>query len=345
MPHSAADLCHRFADLVIESRNVDCEFERIDSPESFDATSLIFVSERASLPDRSIGIPAVLVTDATIAEDVSPQDCVVVTKNVRLAQALIKQYYQDYDASDPEWDAIHPTAVIHPSAKLSETVRVGANSVIGANVTIGNETIIRANCVVESGAQVGANCILNNLVNIGIGCLLGDRVIVRSGAIIGGEGFGFAQDDQRHYQRVPHTGNVVLEDDVQIGANCTIDRATYGTTLIKRGVKIDALCHIAHNCVVGEDALFVAQSGVAGSCNIGERVICSGQTGMLDHRTVAADAVLVHRCGVTEDIPSAGLWAGTPPKPFKEYVANLNAARRLEKKIARLQAQIDELKS
>lgn len=343
MSHSVVELCQRFTDLVIDSRNNQCEFETVDSTESFTSDSLIFVSDQSGLPDTHQTAPAVIVTDGELAQKIQGDQCVVIVNNVRLAQALIKQAYQDIDVSDPEWDSIHASSVIHSSAKLGENVRIGANTVIGAGVVIGDRTQVRANCVIEREVMIGADCIINNLVNIGLQCQLGDRVIVRAGATIGGEGFGFAQDEARHYHRVPHTGNVVIGDDVQIGANCNIDRATYGSTLIKRGVKIDALCHIAHNCTVGEDVLIVAQSGLAGSCDIGDRVICSGQTGMLDHRTVAADAVLVHRCGVTEDIPSAGVWAGTPPKPFKEYVANLNAAKRLERKLAKLQEKVDSL--
>lgn len=346
MNHSVRELCEKFDPLVVEVCGPDDYFSRIDNCSDFSDDSLIFVGEASQLEFLQGTGPAVVVTSQALAPEIPDFNrCVIVVTDVRLAQALIKQHYADYDASDREWEAVHSSAVVHPSVRLDAGVRVGPNSVIGADVSIGARTQIRANCVIERGVKIGADCIVNNLVNIGQGCVLGDRVIVRPGAIIGNEGFGFAQDDNKHYQRVPHTGIVVIEDDVQVGSNCNIDRATYGQTVIKRGVKIDALCHIAHNCIVDEDALFVAQSGVAGSCRIGKRVICSGQTGMLDHKTVADDAILVHRCGVTEDIPSAGMWAGTPPKPFKEYVSNLTAGKRLEKKIAKLEAEIDAIKS
>ena len=333
-------MCDRFAELVIGKPSLDAEFTQIDSPADFQAQSLVFVSEPAQMFSLDGELPAALVTTEKIAAGLNGSDlCVVAVKDVRLAQALIKQHYADYDASDPEWDALHPSAVIHPSARLGDNVRIGANTVIGKNVQIGTNTQVRANCVIESNAQIGENCIINNLVNIGIGCILHNRIILRPGVIIGNEGFGFGQDDQRHYHRTPHTGIVEIHDDVQIGANCNIDRATYGKTVIARGVKIDALCHVAHNCLVDEDALFVAQTGIAGSCHIGKRVIISGQTGVIDHRTVADDAVLVHRCGVTHDIPTAGMWAGTPAKPIKEYVRDLN----LSKKVAKLEKKIELL--
>lgn len=332
MSHSAKQLCEQFNHLIENSRNTDTSFSSIDASNEYGAESLIFVENQANLFDADATRPAVVVTTAAIAEQLAGENlCVLTVADVRMAQALIKQAYFDYDPSDSEWDAIHPSAVVHPSVKLGDNVRVGANSVIGRDAIIGNNVQIRANCVIEHSVEIGDDCIINNLVNIGYGCRLGKRVILRSGVIIGNEGFGFAQDKERHYHRVPHTGIVEIHDDVQLGANCNVDRATYGKTTIARGVKIDALCHIAHNCYIDEHSLFVAQSGIAGSCHIGKRVICSGQTGMLDHRSVADDAILLLRCGITEDIPTGGKWAGTPAKPFREYVREITVGKRLQK--------------
>jgi len=341
MTYLASDLCEKFAHIITTSRNLDAEFSRIDSTDDYQSESLIFVSESSSLALQEHGMPAVLVTCEEIAVQINEESlCVIVVQDVRVAQAVIKQHYFDYDATDSEWEPIHPSAVIHASATLGERVRVGANSVIGADVVIGNDTIIRANCVIEHDVEIGQSCTINNMVNIGYGCRLGNRVILQPAVIIGSEGFGFAQDSERRYHRVPHTGIVEIKDDVQIGSHGNIDRATYGKTIINRGVKIDALCHIAHNVVIGEDVLLIAQSGVAGSSNIGDRVIASGHTAITDHTTIADDAVLVHRCGVTEDITMAGMWAGTPARPFKEYVKSINTAKRLEKlsaKVAKLE--------
>jgi len=340
MTHSVHQLCDQFADLVISKPSFDAEFASIDSPAKMQPESLVFVSELSQMFSSEEQQPAVVVTTEKIAAEISNRNiCVVSVSNVRLAQALIKQHYSDYDASDSEWDTVHASAVIHPSATFGKNVRIGANTVIGKNVQIGDNTMIRANCVIEHDAKIGDNCIINNLVNIGMGCKLHNRIILRPGVVIGSEGFGFAQDEKRRYHRIPHSGIVELHDDVQVGVNSNIDRATYGKTVISRGVKIDAQCHVAHNCFVDEDALIIAQTGISGSCHIGKRVICSGQTGIIDHRTVADDAILVHRCGVTEDIPTAGMWAGTPPKPFKEYVRNLNLA----KKVAKLEKKIEQL--
>jgi len=176
---------------------------------------------------------------------------------------------------------------------------------------------------------------------------LGARVTVQAGAVIGSEGFGFAPDQEKRYHRIPHTGYVVLEDDVHVGANSCIDRGTYGATRIARGVKIDNMVHIAHNVEVGEDSLLTAQTVIAGSSKLGKRVIASGQTGILDHKTIADDTVLVQRCGVADDITTSGMWAGTPARPFREYVRGLGLSKKLaklEQKLKELQQRIDQEK-
>jgi len=348
MSHSSEELCRNFPDIIVASRNA-ASFSRLDSVESYQNDSLVFVDEQCHLDKFDSQLPAVVVTSEVLSSEIADSAlCVIEVKNVRLAQALIKQHYADYDTRDAEWGAIHPNAVIHETVKLGKDVRVGPNSVIGRDVVIGDGTHIRANCVIEHEAQIGQHCVINNLVNIGYGTIIHNRVILRPGVIVGNEGFGFAQDEQRRYHRVPHTGIVEIHDDAQIGSNSNIDRGTYGKTTIARGVKIDSLCHVAHNVLVDEGALFVSQTGVAGSSHVGKRSVLSGQTGVLDHRFIADDAILVHRCGVTEDIPTAGMWAGTPPKPFKEYVRNLNLGKKVEKlnqKLNELSRKLDDLTS
>lgn len=338
------------SELIVQCSDKTRTFTQISSIQEYDTNSLVFIStiEQAALLTKEP--PAVVITSSTVLQAITnqlKQSGVVIVNNVRLAQAIIKSHFDDYDARDSEWPDIHPSAVIHPSATLGRGVRIGPNVVIGENVVIGNNSLIRSNSVIERNSVIGNDCIIHSLVNINQACYIGNRVILRPGVIIGNEGFGFAQDSDGHYHRIPHTGTVEINDDVQIGSNSNIDRGTYGKTIIQRGVKIDSLCHIAHNVNVGEDTLFVSQCGVAGSTTIGKKVILSGQTGVLDHLSIADDTVLVHRCGVTESIKSSGLWAGTPPKPFKEYVRNLNPAekikrleRKLNEKIAALEQKI-----
>lgn len=340
MHHQVQQLCDRFSDLIIGSRNIECEFSSIDCSNDFNQQSLVFVSDQSQL-HISTNTPAVIVTCSEVAELIADDGlCVIEVADVRLAQAMIKQHYADYDSGDAEWDALHSSAVIHSSAKLGNNVRIGPNVVIGENVVVGDNSIIRANSVIEHDAIIGQNTIINSLVNIGYGCVLGNDVIISPGVVIGSEGFGFAHDKQGNHHRIPHTGIVEIQDNVQAGSNCNIDRATYGKTIIRNGVKLDAMCHIAHNVEIDEGALLLAQTGIAGSSKIGKRAVLSGQTAVSDHVTIGNDVVMVHRCGAIEDITKPGVWAGTPARPFKEYVRNLG----LIKKINKLSQEIRQLK-
>ena len=187
-----------------------------------------------------------------------------------------------------------------------------------------------ANSVVEYGTSIGNYTVIHPGVIIGYKSVIGDRVIIKSNSVIGSEGFGFAQDANKKSHRIPQTGIVVIEDDVVIGAGNCIDRAAYDTTKIGRGTKFDNLCHVAHNVQIGEDCLLTAGFVVAGSTKIGNRVIASGQTGILDHLNITDDCVFVHRAGVTENIEQPGIYAGLPVLPLKTYLKNTAIFRKLD---------------
>jgi len=317
--------------------------------ENFAENDIVVCAEKNHLEQISAAShkPAAIIIHAELTKNIPdniPNDVVLIeTNNPRLAQALIKQRLNDYDANDAEWQTPHPTAVISNSASIGKNCRIGPNVVIGENVTIGDNTIIRNNSVIEHDSHIGSNCIIHSLVNIGYATQIGDRVIIRPGAIIGNEGFGLATDENQQHHRLPHTGDVQIADDVQIGANCNIDRGTYGSTVLKRGCKIDALCHIAHNVVLGEDCIITANCIIAGSTVIGDRVIMSGQTGVLDHINIADDVVLVHRAGVISDIDKKGMYGGMPALPFKQHMQRNNLEKSMQKKIAKLEQRLDEL--
>ncbi len=338
MTTSSKQLVSEFQDIVLSSYGEHQNFERTACPKECSIGDLVFVFDSSSIPQQA----SVIVTSDEVAQMIkdSSNAFIVVVKDVRLAQSKIKQRFDDYKVADAEWQAIHPSAVVHESSELAAGCRIGPNAVIGANCVFAENVVIRAGAIIEHGVTIGANSVINANANIGYGSNLGERVMVQAGAAIGTEGFGFAPDQENHYHRIPHTGYVQLGNDVHIGANSCIDRGTYGATCIADGVKIDNLVHIAHNVDVGEDTLLTAQTVIAGSSKIGKRVIASGQTGVLDHKTVADGAILVQRCGVSEDIPSGGMWAGSPAKPFKEWVRGMG----LQKKVAKLEAQIKELR-
>lgn len=276
--------------------------------------------------------PSAVVTNEKLAgllKDL-PNTTLVVSSNAKLVQALVRQAYGDRDFRDNGWSKIHDSAVIHDSASIGNNVSVGPNAVVSKNVCIGENSTIMANAVVEENATIGTDTIIHSNATISYSCEVGDRCIVMSGAVIGCEGFGFAQDQQQKSHRVPQLGNVILGNDVVVGANCTIDRATFNSTKIKDGCKLDNQVHIAHNTTVGEDGLIAAQCGIAGSTVIGKRVRCSGQTGIIDHLEITDDCVFVQRAAALSDIKESGVYAGNPLLPMRQWFKNAAILKQLE---------------
>ncbi len=257
------------------------------------------------------------------------QASILVSANAKLAQALIRQEYVDRNIRDNGWPRIHDTAVIHDSVSIPGNVTIGPGAVISKNASIGENCIIMANAVIEENVKIGDDTIIHPNTTISYDCVIGDRCIIKSGAVIGMEGFGFAQDQQQKSYRVPQLGNVVIGNDVVIGANCTIDRATFHSTWIDDGCKFDTHVHVAHNVQVGEDGLFVSQCGIAGSTVLGKRVRCSGQTGILDHLNICDDVTFVQRAGVISDVDKPGIYAGHPVQPLSKWFKNIAVFKRL----------------
>lgn len=255
--------------------------------------------------------------------------------DVRVALAYIRQHhddnnpYQSKSSSQSEWPRIHPSAVIHEDVTVPASAVIGPGVIIGSQVILAGHVVILANAVIEQKVRIGERSIIHPCCVIGWGCEIGADVNIKPGAILGAEGHGFARDREGHFHRIPQRGKVVIEDNVVIGANCTIDRATYHETRVHRGCIIDAQCHLAHNVVLDEDCALVAQTGIAGSSRFGKRVLASGQTGVLDHVSIPDDTVLVHRAGVINSIKQSGMYATTPPQPFARYLKNIAVFQRL----------------
>ncbi len=209
---------------------------------------------------------------------------------------------------------IHATAVVAGSARVHATAFVGACAVIEPTARVGARSMVGALCFVGVGAVLGDDVVLHPRVVVMEGVAIGDRVVVHAGAVLGADGFGYAFDGAAH-RKIPQVGGLRIEDDVEIGANSTIDRATLGETRIRRGSKIDNLVQVGHNCDVGEDVILVSQVGVSGSCTIGNRAVLAGQVGLADHVAVGAGAVLLAKSGVPNDVPAGEIWAGIPSRP------------------------------
>lgn len=223
---------------------------------------------------------------------------------------------------------IHPTAVVAPDARVDPNASVGALTVLGPGAEVGAGTILDAQVSVGAGVRVGRDCRIFPQVVLRDGVCLGDRVIVHSGSVIGADGFGFARDGHR-YVKIPQIGRVVIEDDVEIGANVTIDRATLGETRIGRGTKIDNLVQIGHNVRVGSDTVIVAQVGISGSSRIGSRVTLAGQVGIVDHVEIGDEVIVGAQAGVTKDIPPGSVVLGSPAIPHGEFKRQVAAVARL----------------
>lgn len=338
----ASEIHQRFKEqgLIFDHIGPDNAISRFAPIDDCAPGDLVFVDNAKYLGLLRERKPAAVITDRAIAAELEgdAELAILLAHNVRLATALVKQAYDDRDFYRTEWPRIHPSAVIHPSVKIPDDAVVGPGVVVGAGVELGAGVVLMANAVVEAGARIGAGSVLHPGCVLSHGCELGERVMLKAGCVIGSEGFGFAQDEKRRNYRIPHTGKVIIEDRVVIGANTTIDRGTYGATLIRAGVVIDALCHIGHNVEIGEDSIICAHTGISGSSKFGQRVIASGQTGVLDHVSVASDSVLLHRAGINNSLKEPGMYAGGPAQPLKQYLKNMAVMPRLAEMWARLRA-------
>ena len=224
------------------------------------------------------------------------------------------------DSFKPKKQGISAKSDIHETAKLGENVYVGAFVVIGANVVIGNNVKIYANTVIDDNVVVGDDSVIYAGVNIYEGCRIGKRCVLHAGVVVGSDGFGHAPDAEGRYHKIPQIGNVVIEDDVELGANTTVDRATMGSTIIRRGVKIDNLVQVAHNVEIGEDTVIAAQSGIAGSTKIGKHCMFGGQVGVAGHITIADGSIFGGKSGVTSTIKEPNkVWQGYPVMPIMGF--------------------------
>ena len=338
-----------FPDVISECLGEDKEITGFAATDNFQPGDLIFCDDKTLIGDINDGNPTAVVTTSDLAEKITNNRIgILVSEDVKLAHAFIRQRYDDIDLHQSEWPRIHPSAVVHDTTLIPESVTIGPGVVIGRNVQLGERIVIEANSVIEEGVVIGEDSVIHARVFIGRNCRIGNRVRLKPGCVIGADGFGFARDQDKHFHRIPQKGIVVIEDDVVVSSNSTIDRATYSETRIARGTKIDALCHVAHNVFLDEDCVLVAQTGIAGSSRFGKRVLASGQTGVIDHITVTDDVMLVHRCGIPEDILEPGMYAGGPAQPFQQYRRNISAFKKLSElrqRIRQLEKRIKELSS
>lgn len=251
------------------------------------------------------------------------------------AYSAVAQLLQLYQSLQPRKTGIDPTASIAPSATVGEGCYVGAYAVVGDKAVVGQGSQIHAHAVIGDNVTLGTDCTVYPHVVIYHGCVVGSRVIIHAGAVIGADGFGFAPTADG-YSKIPQIGNVVIKDDVEIGANTCIDRSTMGSTLIDRGVKLDNLVQIAHNVIVGANTVMSAQSGVAGSTKIGQWCMLGGQVGVAGHITVGDKTMLGAQSGVPGSLKGNQSLLGTPPMEPRAFFRSFSLFRRLPELYKRL---------
>ena len=286
---------------------------------------IIYVAEQRYLPALATSHCGACVTSAVFAH-AAPVGCaVIIARDPRSAFAdIAAAFYPDsaHETSGADGVAaearIGPDVTIHPRAVVEAGAEIGAGSVIGANAMIGSGVVIGAGC------RIAANVTLTH-------CLLGERVIIHPGVQIGQDGFGFVSGPRGH-RKIPQLGRVQIGDDVEIGANCTIDRGTADDTVIGAGTKIDNLVQIGHNVYIGKGCIIVAQVGISGSCRIGDGVVIGGQAGFADHVHVADRAQIAAKSGVMRDVGPGEVVMGYPAKPIRQFWRDIAALSRLTRR-------------
>ena len=323
-------------------------FSRISPVHDAGPEDLALLADRRYADDlEGCGGRALLVSDPLSGLPGGPRDRIVVPDAHRAMVTLLTMMH----GAAPLEPGVHAAAVVHPGAEVCSTASVGAGVVIGPGAKVGSGSAVGANCVVGDGVVIGRGCVLFPSVTVYPGSVLGDRVIVHAGTRIGVDGYGYVLVDGEHV-KVPQVGGCVIEDDVEIGANCTIDRGSIGRTRIGAGSKLDNLVHIAHNVIVGPRSLVVAQVGIAGSTRLGEGVVLGGQAGLVGHLKIGAGARIGAQAGVISDIAAGQEVSGYPARDHRAYLramANLmrlpgvlKRMRRIERRLSGEAAEADD---
>ena len=309
----------------------DIEVTAVASPNSATGSDLIFVDDPKRLAVAlSSRAGAVIAGEFAAAESSKP---LLLAAQPRLAFAQAAALLQPPPPAAP---GIHPTAVIDRSATVAPSARLGPHTVVEPGATVGERTSVGAGTYVGAGVRVGDDCDIRSNVTLYAGTTIGNRVLVHAGAVLGSDGFGFVRDRQTgRYTKFPQIGRLEIGDDVEIGANTTIDRGALDVTVIGRGTKLDNLVHVGHNVQIGEDVVIAAQTGISGSAVIESTAVIAGQVGIADHVRIEKGAILGAQCGVpTAKVirgPGVVFW-GTPARPIKDYLKELAVLARMAKK-------------
>ena len=287
-----------------------------------------------------------IVNDSFIPSKALPKTLTLI--KVEDAYACFAKLLEVYSNLSKKQAVIEQPTFVDESAKIAPGVYLGAFTYVGKNVEIGENCSIYPNTYLGDNVKIGKQTTLYSGVSIYDACTIGENCILHAGVVVGSDGFGFAPDEHGVYQKIPQIGNVIIEDNVEIGANSTIDRATMGSTIIRKGVKIDNLCQVAHNVEIGENTAMAAQVGIAGSAKIGKRVMIGGQAGISGHLEIADETKIVAQSGVPSSVKKAITLMGSPSFPIDDFKRSFIGFRKLPQlmnRISELEAKLEALTS
>lgn len=324
---------------IIGNKNLEIEnLAKIEEANSGDLTFLYLPAYEKYFPTTKA---SVIIVNPDFNKSRNDITYITVESPEKAFFTIIKKYFNP----DFPLEGIDSSAFIHKDAKVDSNVSIGKNVVISAGCKIGNNTKIFHNTVIMENSEIGNDCLIFSNVSIRENCKVGNRVIIHSGTVVGSDGFGYSQEENGVYKKIPQIGNVILEDDVELGSNVSIDRAAIGSTLIKRGCKIDNLVQIAHNVVLGEDTVVSAQAGISGSTKIGKHCILAGQAGLVGHIELGNNVVITAQSGVSKSILKPGYYMGSPAMEIKANQKMQAQVRFIPDYINRIKKLEDEIKS
>jgi UDP-3-O-[3-hydroxymyristoyl] glucosamine N-acyltransferase len=301
-------------DVRLENGSSDTEITGLAGIELATTGQLTFVSN----PKYNAAAKTTKASAVIVAEDFPAIPTAMLrSKNPYLAWAKALELFYPVPRYAP---GIHPTAVVHPSAKVGKSAHLGPYVVIGEGAEIGDHAVLLAHVVIYRGARIGHNFFAHAHAVVREFCQLGDNVLLQNGAVVGCDGFGFAKDDSGHWHKIVQSGIAVVENDVEVQANACIDRASIGETRIARGAKLDNMVHVGHSCTVGTDTLLCAQVGLAGTTDVGKNVVLAGQVGVAGHCKIGDGVIAIAQSGIPHDVPAGQMISGAPAIDFKLWL-------------------------
>lgn len=340
MEFSAIQIAQFLKGEIIGDENV--KVNTISKIEEAKEGSLTFLANPAYTPHIYKTGASIVLVNTDFTPD-APLTCTLIkVDNAYNALAGLLNLYQQ---SKPSKKGVSSLASVASSATIGENVYIGEFAVIAEGATIGDNVKIYPQCYIGDHAAVGADSTLYAGVKVYEECIIGNSCTLHSGAVIGADGFGFAPQSDNNYMKIAQIGNVIIEDHVEIGANTTIDRATMGSTVIKKGVKLDNLIQVAHNVVIGENTVIAAQTGIAGSSRLGKNCMIGGQVGISGHLTIGDEVKMAAQTGISSSVKDKRIMMGAPAFDHDKYIKAYIHFRNLEKIVKRIEELENKLKN